>query len=183
MKSPNYFKTAVLAVQIATQEGEFTALFSPHGLLCLLFPGDHSRQANPMANAGEVPAAWTKKTTAALQKVLAGQKMTALPPLDLSLGTPFQKRVWDALQQIPLGGTKSYGEMAAALEMPKAARAVGSACGANPIPLLIPCHRVLAANSGLGGYSGGLDWKKRLLAIEGVKHRSPARSPAHPLAR
>jgi O-6-methylguanine DNA methyltransferase len=61
--------------------------------------------------------------------------------------------------------------MAASLEMPKAARAVGAACGANPIPLLIPCHRVLAANGALGGYSGGLDWKKRLLALEGVQTR------------
>jgi O-6-methylguanine DNA methyltransferase len=91
--------------------------------------------------------------------------------MDLSLGTPFQKRVWAALQQIPLGEVSSYGKMATTLEMPKASRAVGAACGANPIPLLIPCHRVLAANGALGGYSAGLHWKKRLLEQEGVKHR------------
>lgn len=169
MKSLSHPKTPVLTVQITTDEGLFTALFSRQGLLCLLFPGDKSRQTNPMLKPVDVPAAWINKTTAALQKVLAGRKMTPLPPLDLSLGTPFQKRVWDALQQIPVGGTKSYGEVAASLNMPKAARAVGSACGANPIPLLIPCHRVLAANGALGGYSGGLHWKKRLLDREGVK--------------
>lgn len=171
MKTSSHPATAVLAVQITTKEGEFTAQFSSHGLRRLLFPGDNSRQAKPILKPDSVPAAWINKTTAALQNVLVGRKMTALPPLDLSQGTAFQKRVWDALQQIPLGGTKSYGEMAADLKKPKAARAVGSACGANPIPLLIPCHRVLAANDALGGYSGGLDWKKRLLAREGVKHR------------
>ncbi len=169
MKSNALSKTAVLAVPIATELGEFTALFSTHGLLRLLFPGDNSHQANPALEPGTVPASWIKQTTAAVQKAVTGQKITTLPPLDLSLGTPFQKRVWTAMQQIPLGEASSYGKMAAALEKPKAARAVGAACGANPIPLLIPCHRVLAANGALGGYSGGLDWKKRLLALEGVK--------------
>lgn len=171
MKSKTTPKTEVLAVPIGTEEGQFTALFSTHGLLRLLFPGDNPHQANPTLDRESVPANWINKTTAAVQKVLAGRKITALAPLDLRLGTPFQKRVWTALQQIPLGGASSYGKIATALEMPKAARALGAACGANPIPLLIPCHRVLAANGTLGGYSGGLDWKKRLLAREGVKHR------------
>lgn len=70
--------------------------------------------------------------------------------------------------RIPPGETRSYGEIAAALGQPLASRAVGGACGANPIPVLVPCHRVLAANGRLGGFSGGLDWKRRLLAIEGV---------------
>lgn len=171
MKSNALPKIPVLSVPIATVEGNFTALFSSHGLLRLLFPGDNFHQANPTLDRDNVPASWIKKTTAAVQKNLAGQKIATLPPLDLESGTPFQKRVWTALQQIPLGEASSYGKMAASLEMPKAARAVGAACGANPIPLLIPCHRVLAANGALGGYSGGLDWKKRLLALEGVKHR------------
>lgn len=70
--------------------------------------------------------------------------------------------------RIPRGATMSYGEIAAKLNNPRASRAVGGACGANPIPLLVPCHRVLAANGRLGGFSGGLDWKRRLLAIEGI---------------
>jgi O-6-methylguanine DNA methyltransferase len=164
-------KIPVLAISIGTVEGDFTALFSSQGLVNLLFPGEKSRRTQPTLKRDDVPATWIKKTTEAVQKVLAGRKTAELPPMDLSLGTPFQKRVWSAMQQIPLGEASSYGKIATALEMPKAARAVGAACGANPIPLLIPCHRVLAANGALGGYSGGLDWKKRLLALEGVQTR------------
>ena len=83
-------------------------------------------------------------------------------------GTDFQGRVWHALQKIPRGATSSYGAIARQIGRPKAVRAVGGACGANPLPVVIPCHRVLAANGRLGGFSGGLDWKRRLLAAEGV---------------
>jgi O-6-methylguanine DNA methyltransferase len=76
--------------------------------------------------------------------------------------------VWAALQKIEPGDTWSYAEVASAIGSPKATRAVGRACGANPIPLLIPCHRVLASGGKLGGFSGGLDWKQLLLAAEGI---------------
>ena len=89
-----------------------------------------------------------------------------MPPLDLSASTDFQRKVWAALKKISCGQTKSYAVIAATVGKPKAARAVGGACGANPIPLLIPCHRVLAANKKIGGFSGGLDWKKKLLSRE-----------------
>jgi len=81
-------------------------------------------------------------------------------------GTAFQKRVWAALQDIPFGETRSYGELAQTVGT--AARAIGSACGSNPIPIIIPCHRVLTAAGGLGGYSGldGVETKHRLLALE-----------------
>lgn len=85
-------------------------------------------------------------------------------------GTAFQKSVWRAMQKISLGKTKSYGEIAAAIGRPKAVRAVGGACGANPVPVLVPCHRVLAANNKLGGFGGGLDWKRSLLKREGVNY-------------
>jgi methylated-DNA-[protein]-cysteine S-methyltransferase len=83
-------------------------------------------------------------------------------------GSPFEARVWAAMQEIPYGGTRSYGELAAAIG--SAPRAVGGACGKNPIPIVIPCHRVLA-KTGIGGYSGagGLATKERLLALEGVR--------------
>ena len=84
------------------------------------------------------------------------------------MGTEFQKSVWNALRKISPGKTKSYGEIAKAIGKPKAVRAVGGACGANPVPVLVPCHRVLAANKKLGGFSGGLDWKRKLLAREDV---------------
>ena len=112
---------------------------------------------------------WQVVTAKALKQTLAGENPKALPPLDLSSGTEFQKKVWSALRKISAGKTQSYSEVAAAIGKAKAARAVGSACGKNPIPVLIPCHRVLAANKKLGGFSGGLDWKRTLLAREGIR--------------
>ncbi|MDP9226406.1 MAG: methylated-DNA--[protein]-cysteine S-methyltransferase [Actinomycetota bacterium] len=82
-------------------------------------------------------------------------------------GTAFQLRVWSALLDIPRGHTISYGELARRIGHPAAVRAVGRANGANPIAIIIPCHRVIGGNGSLGGYSGGLDRKKKLLAIEG----------------
>jgi methylated-DNA-[protein]-cysteine S-methyltransferase len=101
---------------------------------------------------------------------LAAYFAGALHKFDLPLrpaGSPFEARVWAAMQQIPYGETRCYGELATAIG--SAPRAVGRACGKNPIPIVIPCHRVLA-KSGLGGYSGsgGLVTKQRLLALEGA---------------
>lgn len=85
-----------------------------------------------------------------------------------SSGTEFQEAVWRELRGIPYGKTLSYGAIAAALGRPGAARAVGAACGGNPVPLLIPCHRVVAARNGLGGYIYGQELKRRLLLLEGA---------------
>jgi O-6-methylguanine DNA methyltransferase len=103
-----------------------------------------------------------------LKKVLQGDKPAKLPPLDWSGKTEFQKQVWRVMLKIQRGKTLSYGEVASAIGRPQASRAVGGACGANPIPVLVPCHRVLAANRKLGGFGGGLEWKRRLLGREGV---------------
>ncbi|MDD6041733.1 MAG: methylated-DNA--[protein]-cysteine S-methyltransferase, partial [Clostridia bacterium] len=81
-------------------------------------------------------------------------------------GTPFQLRCWDALLQIPFGETRSYGQQAAMIGNPKACRAVGMANHHNPLPVLIPCHRVVGANGSLTGYGGGLGIKETLLQIE-----------------
>jgi O-6-methylguanine DNA methyltransferase len=89
-------------------------------------------------------------------------------PLDLR-GTPFQRAVWDVLLKIPYGERCSYAEVACAIGRPTAQRAVGSANGANPISLVVPCHRVIAADGSLGGYGGGQDLKARLLAMEGSR--------------
>lgn len=90
--------------------------------------------------------------------------------LDLSTGTAFQRRVWEALRSIPAGETRTYGEVAAAAGAPGGARAAGQAVGANPLPLLVPCHRVVPAAGGVGGYSAGPgpSLKRDLLAREGV---------------
>lgn len=86
-------------------------------------------------------------------------------------GTAFQQRVWKSLQTIPYGETISYAELAKRTGNPKAARAVGSANGCNPIPIVIPCHRVIAADGTLGGFGGGLDVKQSLLTLESGGHR------------
>lgn len=154
---------------IKTPEGEFIAWFSDQGLAAIDFPDSSPRKESPAK--GEPPAqltAWLALTRQALINMLAGKPAGALPPLDLSSGTPFQQGVWKILAGVPCGGTISYGAIAKALGRPGAPRAVGAACGANPIPVLVPCHRVLAANSKLGGFSGGLNWKRKLLALEGV---------------
>lgn len=87
--------------------------------------------------------------------------------LDLSGATPFQRRVWQAARLIPYGETRSYAWLAGQTGKPQAARAAGQALGRNPLPIIIPCHRVLAADGGLGGFSGGLETKKFLLSLEG----------------
>jgi len=81
-------------------------------------------------------------------------------------GTDFQRRVWSALREIPYGETRSYAEVARRIGRPRAVRAVGTANGANPLSLVVPCHRVIASGGKLGGYGGGLELKKRLLAME-----------------
>ncbi|APE29132.1 methylated-DNA--[protein]-cysteine S-methyltransferase [Aurantiacibacter gangjinensis] len=93
-------------------------------------------------------------------------------PLDIE-GTDFQKRVWAELRRIPIGETRSYGELAAALGAPGASRAVGSANGANKIAVLIPCHRVLQADGSIGGYAYGPDIKRELLRREGALDVAP----------
>ena len=95
-----------------------------------------------------------------LLEYLDGKRRDFSLPLDVR-GTPFQRRVWEALVEIPYGETRSYGEIAAAIGQPGASRAVGLANGANPIPLVIPCHRVIAAGGRIGGYGGGVRLKQR----------------------
>ena len=101
-----------------------------------------------------------------IHRYLAGELMAIRLPYRVA-GTPFQQAVWEQLRRIPYGTTATYGQIAARVGRPGAARAVGGACGANPVPLVIPCHRAVAADGSLGGFTSGV-WRKRLLiAIEG----------------
>jgi methylated-DNA-[protein]-cysteine S-methyltransferase len=86
-------------------------------------------------------------------------------PLQME-GTDFQRRVWDLICQVPYGQTRSYRDLAVALEKPQAVRAVGAANGANPLPIVVPCHRVIGSHGSLTGYGGGMKLKKRLLDLE-----------------
>jgi len=183
-------KSHPIELSIPTRVGRFVAHHSKKGLASLNFPKVGTPRppsiAEPLRRTGRgvrtsqrdvptVPANtishWHRATEAALKSTLAGRTAKKLPPLDLSVGTEFQKRVWNALRKISPGKTKSYGEIARQIGKPRAVRAVGGACGANPIPVLVPCHRVLAANKKLGGFSGGLDWKRNLLKREGISFR------------
>ena len=111
---------------------------------------------------------------AQLDEYFAGRRTAFDLPLEYP-GSPFQRRVWDALRRIPYGETRSYAQLAREIGAPGSARAVGTANGANRIAIVIPCHRVIAADGGLGGYGGGLWRKLRLLELEGG---APAEAPA-----
>jgi methylated-DNA-[protein]-cysteine S-methyltransferase len=152
----------ICIVALETDDGVFTAGFTENGLAELSFPD----RRHALKAVADVPKPWKEQTAWALKCVLGGQQPTTLPPLDLSRGTPFQQQVWRALLEIPAGETRSYGEIAEAVGAPGAARAVGAGCGANPIPVIVPCHRVLAAGKKLGGFSAGLKWKRLLLERE-----------------
>ena len=163
-------KTPLVQLPVSTRDGQFIARYSEKGLAELSFPSVGRASSRAVKPTG-IPAPirrWHRATTAALKAVLAGRAVKTLPSLDWSGKTEFQKSVWRALRKIRRGQTKSYGEIARAIGKPKAVRAVGGACGANPIPVLVPCHRVLAANGKIGGFSGGLNRKRELLAREGV---------------
>ena len=164
-------KTEFFQLPVETPAGRFVAGYSERGLASLTFPDATLRPESMTQRIPAVPQqveAWHRTTSQALARALAGKPVEELPPLDLSSGTDFQQRVWNVLRKISCGETRSYTEVAREIGRPEAVRAVGGACGANPIPVLVPCHRVLAANKKLGGFGGGLDWKRTLLAREGV---------------
>lgn len=103
-----------------------------------------------------------------LDEYFAGTRQAFDIPIDWTLTTPFARRVLQATAAIPFGETSTYAHIAAAAGSPKGARPTGNALGSNPIPIIVPCHRVLATGGGLGGYTGGLSRKELLLGIEGV---------------
>jgi methylated-DNA-[protein]-cysteine S-methyltransferase len=113
-----------------------------------------------------------KQATKELGEYFAGKRKDFDVPVKLA-GTEFQQAIWHELLNIPYGGHASYGDLAARAGNPKAARAVGGAVGANPVPIIVPCHRILAGNSKLTGYSGGsgVPTKIQLLDIEGIEYK------------
>lgn len=111
------------------------------------------------------PTVLTNNASNQIQQYLAGSRRLFDLPLDPE-GTPFQKQVWSALELIPYGQTRSYGEVAAAIGKPRSSQAVGQAVGKNPLALLIPCHRVINADGSLGGYAYGQKTKRFLLDLE-----------------
>ena len=102
----------------------------------------------------------------ALTEYFDGKRIDFNIPLDLDGYTDFQKNVWNVTKTIPYGELRSYGWVASLIGKPKAARAVGNALGRNPVPIIVPCHRVIGSDGGLHGFTGGLDWKKKLIKLE-----------------
>ncbi len=100
-----------------------------------------------------------------LKEYFEGDRKEFKLPLELK-GTPFQKKVWEELKKVPYGVTISYGELSRRIGNPKAVRAVAQACGANPVAIIVPCHRIIATGGKTGGYTGGVEHKIRLLEIE-----------------
>jgi O-6-methylguanine DNA methyltransferase len=145
--------------------------------ICLVIIG-RQRAAQRLAEvraggAGDGAPAWIEERTPALRAACrqledyARRRRTRFElELDLASGTDFERAVWNGLAAIPFGATRTYGELAGALGRPGAARAVGRAAGRNPVPILVPCHRLLA-RGGLGGFSAGLATKRALLGLEG----------------
>jgi len=155
---------------IATSLGEMLVAASDKGVCCLAFnEGIEALRARfpkaDLAEAGEEFRALFDQVVAAVEE--PSTDASAIP-LDVK-GTAFQQRCWQALREIPAGETRSYGEQAAMLGNPKASRAVGSANGANNIAVLIPCHRVVPASGGVGGYAYGPEIKAELLRREGFQ--------------
>lgn len=152
--------------------GEVWLAWSSTGLLMLALPQTSAGEvADAMVDRGveapdpvDVPAEYADPLLA----YAAGDPVDpAQLPVDL-IGTPFQLRVWTALRNIPRGSVRTYGGIAADIASPRAVRAVGMANGANPIAIVVPCHRVVETGLRLGGFSAGLPMKRRLLALEGV---------------
>jgi methylated-DNA-[protein]-cysteine S-methyltransferase len=148
-------------------------LVSEDGSLAGLYM-DRQRYAPGPQALGEAAGrgSWVLDEAASQLKDYFARKRTTFDLPLTTAGTPFQRRVWAALREIPYGETISYGQLADRIGQPSAARAVGLANGKNPIGIIVPCHRVVGANGSLTGYGGGLERKEHLLAFErGVKQR------------
>ncbi|HEY1368466.1 MAG TPA: methylated-DNA--[protein]-cysteine S-methyltransferase [Gaiellaceae bacterium] len=150
---------------------QYTILPSPIGDLMLAGHGRRLTLVEMLDSAPQPPAGWTRddRALADARGQLAAYFAGELRDFDLELdpvGTPFDRSVWEAVSAIPYGTTTTYRELAAHIGRPTAVRAVGTANGRNPIPIVIPCHRVIGTDGTLRGYGGGLDRKRRLLELE-----------------
>ena len=142
-----------------TLRGTFTVHLKNNRISRICFSNDKNRKHSSIPKV-------IKTLSADLDRYFQGENVVFKNySIDLSVGTDFQKRVWSVLSKIPYGKTMSYSDVASQLGT-KAIRATGTACGKNNLPIIIPCHRVISKNASLGGFSGGIKWKKFLLACE-----------------
>lgn len=158
-----------MTIVVETRYGPLRARWNEAGELTALWFRE-TRSTHDGSAVVSPPTVWIEQLRDELADYFAGRRHgfnVALAPE----GTPFQQRVWQALQTIPYGATLTYGELAQQIGQPGASRAVGGANGRNPIAVIIPCHRVVASQ-GLGGYTGGVDLKRWLLEHEGYDNGS-----------
>jgi methylated-DNA-[protein]-cysteine S-methyltransferase len=146
--------------QVDTPIGKLTVVAAETGIRRILWDGEAPPEGAVEGGSDILDAAVTQ-----IQEYFAGARTTFDLPLDLG-GTPFQQKVWLELGSIPFGTTISYGEQAQRVGRPQAARAVGAANGRNPVPIVLPCHRVIGSGGALTGFGGGLDTKRTLLRHE-----------------
>jgi methylated-DNA-[protein]-cysteine S-methyltransferase len=161
---------------MSTPVGRLTLVAGDNGLAAILWHNDRPGRVklNVGAEVDDHPV--LVETERQLEEYFAGRRKQFALTLDLS-GTAFQRRVWSALQTIPFGETRSYGQIAKQIGNPNAVRAVGAANGRNPVSIVAPCHRVVGSTGALAGFAGGLEVKAHLLAFEGALVR-PGGIPA-----
>lgn len=182
MRRTHAAETDLAVAVVRTPIGPLRLIAGERGLRRVEFLRRAPRTAAPEGS----PAATRRLRQAAkeLTEYFAGRRQRFDVPLDLPPGG--RRRVWLALGEIPYGRTTTYGELARKLGAPGAARAIGRACATNPLPVLLPCHRVLGADGSLTGFGGGLETKRRLLELEGARlppgESVPARA-AHGIPR
>ena len=156
-----------------TPLGRLRLVSDGHALLRIEFSDSH--ESDGQQRSDQV----LQQTATQLQQYFAGDRETFSVPL-AAQGTEFQQGVWAALRAIPFGETCSYRDIAESIGNPKAVRAVGAANGRNPIPIIVPCHRVIGSNGSLTGFAGGLAAKQQLLSLEGITIKSGVRSASDP---
>ena len=159
-------RSAAMTFVYESPIGPLTLRAGARGLAALHFPGTEP------APEGDATAPCLAAAARQLDEYFAGERQRFELDLDLD-GTPFQRAVWERLLTIPYGETTTYGTLARELGRPDRARAVGAAVGRTPVPIIVPCHRVVGADGSLTGYGGGLDRKRSLLALE-RRARRPA---------
>lgn len=142
-------------------------------LAAIEFNGQHGHVDTDTERTDEVLA----RTAAQLRQYFTGARKQFDLPL-APTGTAFQQSVWNALATIPWGALRSYADIARAIDKPTAVRAVGAANGRNPLPIVVPCHRVIGSNGSLTGFAGGLEIKRQLLELEGSLGELPFSQPA-----
>lgn len=145
-------------------------LASAKGLLATTLPQHSAKAAQQLLGKSVNQATWSPRLFTDLLERLkvyfSGGKVSFPDELDLSGATPFQREVWEITRLIPYGETRTYLWVAEQIKRPRAPRAVGQALGRNPFPIIVPCHRVVASDGGLGGFGGGVEMKRYLLRLE-----------------